>query len=486
MSRSLFVTIVMLLVLHAPAVLWGTVHASEGGKSPVKTVESQRFKNGVIQTKKVRFPNGDMYWMKRVEFAADQSSAYRITIPLSGSNGTFRYIDRSKAKHAWATIPLRQTLPQPSGFIQTNQTSLLLNASNYFSKNRYGTIEKQPNPLPIKVISTEHGYVIQVDFPQKKHRIAEVWGVESAQPLVDWNSNPNLQAIWLLLDLQEYSKWSWDGYYVKTPGSYTPHSPSIYWRLPANYAAQSFVITGGSRAADDLGWVMLDTILPNQNRDGYWESMPRSEWLWKDYGIGPGFFDTRFNTDMALLLLKGYQKYGNPAFLQAAVTYSNYLLKHIEKHHVAVAGESVGWLVADYAWKLPHKKTHVSLNHQLHEMNFLYQMYGETNHAYYKEFAEKLLYGVKNSKRKWIKPNHDLHYAFRNNGSMGLPDYPYLTYNDLVESQYILTRMYGEPDPDLAELMASKKRWMDQTGVKGYRTSPITSFPPASPKTAVK
>ncbi len=470
MSKPHLVAFLLFIFLQLSAFGRSSVPESEASNLPRKSVESHQFENGVVHTKKVIFPNGDRYWMKRFEFASDKEQPFTWTLSLAGRDGTFRYVERAPTASAWNVIPMPASLPQPSGFLKTSDVNMLFNASNFYVKDRYGTIEQQPNPLPIDVTTTDHGYEIHIHFPQKKYYIAEIWGLESNQDLVDWSSNPNVETIWLSIDLQEHSKWSWDGYYVKTPQTYTPHSPTMFWRLPANYAAHSFILTGGSRAADDLGWVMLDTILPNQNQEGYWETMPRSEWLWTDYGIGAGFYDTRFNTDIAILLLKGYQKYGDQNFYDAAAKYSYYLLKHIDLHHEINFGEAEGWLISDYSWKQPHKKTHVSLNHQLHEMNFLYEMYLETNQEFYREIADTLLYGVKNTKDKWIKPNHDLHYAYLGNGKVGLQDYPFLTYNDLVASQKILLRIYGRIDPDLAELMAHKKQWMDQTGVKGYRT----------------
>lgn len=472
------ITAVMVFLFMWPwqIAAWADQQIPGAMAQPTKFADSQAFANGVARTKKVHFPNGDIYWMKRIEFTADKPEPYTVAIPLAGKNGMFRFADRQNETNTWPTVPLSGSLPQQSGFLQTNSRNMLLNATNFFVQKSHGTIEEQPNPLPVQVTETAEGYLISVQVPQKKMMIAEIWGVESSHPLVDWNSSPDLENFWLTIDLQMNSKWSWDGYYVRVPKTYTPYSPTMFWRLPTNYAAHWFLTMGGGRAADDLSWVMLDTILPNQNADGYWETLPRSEWLWKDYQIGAGFYDTRFNTDIAMLLLKGYQKYGSQSFLQAAERYSYYLLKHMENNHYKNYGTAEGWLVADYAWKQPHKKTHVSLNHQLQEMNFLYHMYLQTDQIFYKEFADLLLYGIKNSADRWIKPDLDLHYAYLNNGSMGLSDYPFLTYNDLVEAQSVMLQIYEMADPDIDELMASKKQWMDQTGVKGYRMLPFMEF----------
>lgn len=66
--------------------------------------------------------------------------------------------------------------------------------------------------------------------------------------------------------------------------------------------------------------------------------------------------------------------------------------------------------------------------------------------------------------------NGDLHYAVFSNGSYGLQDYPYLTYNDLFELQALLKEAGREPSAVLELLMQSKRRWMDANGVSGYLT----------------
>ncbi|GAA4708210.1 hypothetical protein [Brevibacillus fulvus] len=453
----------------------GAVHAAAA--NPVSEEKWQAIDNGLIKTKTVRFANGDTYWMKRIEFLSDQASPYSLFIPLSGYEATFRYVDPLAAEPAWLSIPLSTTLPARSGFLQTEQMSMLMNASNLFQTVHSGTVEEQPNYLPIYVYPTAEGYTLEVQIPQQANFVAEVWGLTSNQPLIDWEYDSAAEVIWHKIDLQYETKWSWDGFYVKTPATYTPYSAQSFWRLPTNYAAYWLLTEENSRASDELVWVMLDTALANQNEAGYWETLPQSNWLWQDYGIGPNFFDTRFNTDIASLLLKGYEKYHRAEFLQAAKMYAAFLMQHMNENHYLTYGTQEGWLVQDYGWTQPHLPTHVSLNHQLQEMNFLYQLYLVTEQPVYRDYADKLLYGIKNTGQRWLKPDGNLHYAYLNDGTFGLQDYPYLTYNDLVEAQNLLSRLYGMTDPDLLELMSSKKRWMDENGIYDYR-SPEFSFEP--------
>ncbi|MET3288183.1 UNVERIFIED_CONTAM: hypothetical protein ABID98_000753 [Brevibacillus sp. OAP136] len=454
---------------------------------PKETVTAGKVAQGQRKVRTVVFPNQDRYWMERMEFAVTSKMPYIQKIVVPGRNGTIRYVAQKadankKLTREWKTGPLGTVLPATTVFIDTDQTHMLISYPERYISRANHTLEYRANQYPIAVKQTAAGYELTVKFPQEKGSIGEVWTLSSAKPLVDW-SKPNLPAIWLLLDLHDQQKWSWDGFYVKTPATYEPHGPNLYWRIPINYVAKSFVMTGGSQAADDLGWVMLSVILTNQNQQGYWETQPGSSWLRGLYGVQPGFYDTRFNTDMAIVLLRGYHKYKDVRFWNAANRYAQFFLEHVEKNHFVLQGPKEGWLVSDYAHLAkPFKPTHSSLNHQLQETKFLLEMFTETKLPVYEEQAQKLLQGVKNSTASWIKENLDLHYAYLPSGQMGMADYPFLTYDDLWQTQQMLIVLYGQMDSDLATLMESKKAFMDLTNITGYIQRPLPEPKPVAVK----
>jgi len=422
-----------------------------------------------MESKKMYFPNGDLYNITRIYSNSSTLRTKEIMIEILGKQGSFRYIKHHSVKE-WDTVPLEHTLPEGTGFVETDLKHYLVSAPRVYKQGAYHTLEDVGQTVPVRIAETEDGYFLQISFPLRKDRFGEIWYLESSHPLMDW-SNQTLEKVWLALDMDVSQRWSWDGFYVITPATYSPSGKNIFWRIPDNYLARSFILTGGSRAAEDLGWMMLRTIVPNQNAFGFWETSPRSEWLWKEYRIPHGFYDTRFNTDIAYLLLKGYQKYNDELLYDSNKKYADFLLSHIEKNHFVIKGkERDGWLVQDYSSSNPNAKpTHSSLNHQLQEINYLLEMYLHTEDMAYRDYAEKLLYGIKNSKSKWIMPNHNLEYAYLPNGKMGYVDYPFLTYNDLYETQRLLKKIYGSLDPDLQELMDHKKRWMDANQITGYK-----------------
>ena len=55
-------------------------------------------------------------------------------------------------------------------------------------------------------------------------------------------------------------------------------------------------------------------------------------------------------------------------------------------------------------------------------------------------------------------------------GTNAMVDYPYLTYNDLFETQTIYKTIYGKTNDVIQYLMDCKMEWMLNNDVTGYRT----------------
>ena len=47
-------------------------------------------------------------------------------------------------------------------------------------------------------------------------------------------------------------------------------------------------------------------------------------------------------------------------------------------------------------------------------------------------------------------------------------DYPYLTYNDLLELQRLWTKRHGTANEAVSKLIVSKLAWMNKNGITGY------------------
>ena len=423
--------------------------------------------DSVLKKREFQFADGDKYWMRQIT-AEENEQPYVLTIPINENYATFRYREfSSDNKPYWKVINLRDvsTLPIAPGFIEAPGKYLWIGEPIIYKELGRGTVETQPEKvLSIEVEQTGSGLKLVIPLPRRAGYVSEIWALESREPIVRWGDESTDQA-WLSLDLAQNAKWLYGGYYYKSPSTYEPTAENGFWRIPENYVLASLLQMNGSEAADKMAYVMLRASLEQQEREGYWKTLPRSQWLWEDYGIAEGFYDTRFNTGAALSMLKGCIQYDDQKFCESARRYADFFHDYANSNHYVIDGEQQGWLIEDYTGENDHARTHVSLNHQLAEINYLYRVYLAFGRTADKELADTMLAGVVNLGDKWILDNGDLHYAYFPDNSFGRPDYPYLTYNDLLETQQLYKELYGKEEKTIARLLESKRGWMIKNNV---------------------
>ena len=274
----------------------------------------------------------------------------------------------------------------------------------------------------------------------------------------------NVMKLWATYCNAGDGRWCYDGYYFPAAYNYIPTGTNVLYRCVAAYGANSMEgQSKGTRCANLLSAAMLDTLSLQQNEAGYFPSMSGSEWLKADYGIDPGYYDTRFNSDLLLIFSKHIRRTG--ALTEPASRYMDFFLRHAEECHYETANG--GWLVWDYA--PASKPVHCSLNHQLAEMLDLYEYAELLQRPELTELADRMLLGIEDTKDGWIRDDSNLHYCQMPDGTFGKEDYPYLTYNDLYNIQKKYEELGRDRSPELDELMAAKLTWMQANGVTGYK-----------------
>ncbi len=162
-----------------------------------------------------------------------------------------------------------------------------------------------------------------------------------------------------------------------------------------------------------------------------------------------------------MLLLGAFDRYQDETSLEAAKKYAGYLLMHIQERGIRTPS---GVLVPDY-WHeevAPRVIPHISLNHQLTEMNFLYRLYIATADPIYRDGARLLLGGIRDTGRAWIKPDGDLWYGLTESGKYIRQDYPTLTYYDLQKAEFYMHRGEGYVDQIIIDLRLTKEAYMDK------------------------
>ncbi len=423
-----------------------------------------------VKEKSFTFDNKDVFKIKRYTFNKLLPERYTETITIEGNTLEMRYVNPETKQWYMSANP--QNVAKETLYLDTDKTSIIVSLPSVYTNNKFENNTQEYNPeLEEAVTITKNDdstFSITFSFPHNPDYVGEIWFLQSGgQKLADWNNINHFNV--LKNELAGDRRFSWDGYYFRTPYNYLPYSETMLYRHPSNYVGASMTKYGDFLAAYDLGFVFTYTCMQNQNDLGYWATGPKSGWLSLDFNIGANFYDTRFNTDFAFNLIDAYKRYNNDEFLLAVCNYAEYFIDHATNNHYET--KNGGWLVEDYGYDYEHHRTHVSLNHQLAELNVFYKLYQTTRETKYKDLADKMLLAVEDTKDEWVLANNNLNYALHYTACTNtMVDYPYLTYNDLFETQLIYKSIYGKENDVVKYLMDCKMEWMLANNVTGYRT----------------
>lgn len=440
---------------------------------PINLSYEYSLDNTSIDTLSTEFENGDEYYMNRITFNQSNENNFEISIPLEGDNIIIRYIDY-EAKQ-WVTINNDNgfdDLPKTTLFIDTDTNSYIFSVAGVYENNFTNntlTILKDKE-LSSNITKNDNTYNFNILFPQENDIVCEYWYMSSSENLMNWSDEDSLNRL-IVHDLSINRRWSYYGYYFPTPHNYNPGGVNVIYRIPANYTGAYLVKKGDYNFGYNFGYISTEICRKNQNETGYWETGPQSEWLFTDFNIGSGFYDTRFNTDFAINLLYAYKRYDKEEFLESLITYINYFIKFADGNSYITQNDGI--LVADYGQGIiledTYEKTHVSLNHHVAEMNLLYELYELTLVEEYLNLANKMLQGIEDTRDEWILDNGNLRYELYYTKDTNLMvDYPYLTYNDLYDTNTILKRLFNQENDTINYLMQSKLAWMIENDITGY------------------
>lgn len=305
-------------------------------------------------------------------------------------------------------------------------------------------------------------------FGLQEGRVADCMTVMADTPLLSWDAE-NCGDVWGYHTRNLSAKWCYTGYFRQSPDNYIPTGTQYYYRCAASYLIRDMVRKIPSdKAAAVLTVAMLDTMTQQQNSYGYWPTTPGSEWLQGDYGIGPGFYDTRFNTDLLEVYISAARRLGMGMFDEAIARYVGFFSQIADTSHIST--KSGGWLIPDYWYPGELQTPHTSLNHQASECLALYHAADLLRRDDLRVLADRMLLAIEDTGSGWVMPDHNLYYSVLPDGTYLTGDYPYLTYNDLYALRKYLTGFGKEQNETLTLLMDEKLIWMRANGVAGYKT----------------
>jgi hypothetical protein len=185
------------------------------------------------------------------------------------------------------------------------------------------------------------------------------------------------------------------------------------------------------------------TLIKEQGQDGFWRTEPNVAYLNRAFGLGEKFIDTRMSADASIFLLDYYQLFGNEEAKSKAMNFTRYFSLHDQLGTYYQLG--TGRMYPDYYSEIQHGKPLTSLNHVLHEVNYLLllsdaQKDHETKNNKVLEHAKWMLDAISHLAENWINADGDLYYALNNRGQYYARDYLYITYRDLVATKSFLLR----------------------------------------------
>jgi len=421
--------------------------------------------NTIFSQKNFNYDNLGYFYLRKIYYSGSRKYSTSFTIP--GDKGSIIHLN-SSGNYVSEELKACNLIQSGNIYIKTDNYHYILGQGYTYSELGNGTI-KSISKAQIRISKGNGNWLVTYSYPIDKNQFAIMWGIGSQNELINFSENSN-SLIWSGYDLDVNARLSYDGYYYISPNSYVPYEKNSYWRIPSAYITNSLIKTGGSLASNIMGTALLQISEDNLCEDGYLKTLPKSKWLEADYKISGSFFDTRFNADTIETFLVGYQKFSIESFRNTYLKLADYYIKHGQMNHYSILNNEgiEGWLVEDYYYE-GGEDTHCSLNHQLQAIHVFYQLYLQEKDDNYLTFADILLQGVKNTRNKWIMENYNLEYAYLADGSMGLTDYPYLTYNDLINVQNDIKSIRGEVDKDIQFLINAKRIWMDQNNIKGYK-----------------
>lgn len=417
------------------------------------------------------FNNGDLYYYLKYEPEGLNPRTISLMLPFVFDEYDLRTIEYPEGLDQTKSVigvyegqntdsELLSTLEPGSVYIDSATMNGFFSYSSIYEKGT-NNIRKELYEKAENIQINSNG--IKVTLPAAENSFSEQWGIISKTKLVDWDDATAVDAV-KVGDLSRVRKWGGDGQYYFLPYGYAPYSANGFYRNSANHIGNKYLGIEG-RFFENYAYVTIDTLIKTQNSDGFWGTDPMAVGLYENYKVGAGFFDTRWDTEAALSLLRGYRRFNEPQFLRAANKFAEFYCDFAVSN--AYQTKNQGILVYDYGFDAtPGIKTHVSLNHLVNEMNFLFEMYFSTAKYEYLQVAKRILTGISDTAEEWVnKETGDLFYGYYGDGKYDVEDYPTLTLDDLRYAQVLITTLYSNEDPSIKMLTRIKEEYLTGKGI---------------------
>lgn len=209
------------------------------------------------------------------------------------------------------------------------------------------------------------------------------------------------------------------------------------------------------------------TLVRLMGADLYWRAGLNVAYLNQAYSLGPNYIDTRMSVDASWFLVRYGLKFDDRDAVARGSHFKEFFKMLKSKN--AVYTVQGGVVYPDYFSESQKKKTLVSLNHALYEMNYLYTLFNWLGDMEAKALADEMRLFIKNTAGRWIAPNGDLYYALSPEGEYYAEDYVNITYVDLFVSRGILKYMEVK-DSVVESLFTAKNDYLNAVAAPQFES----------------
>lgn len=353
---------------------------------------------------------------------------------------------------------------QPEGIVRLFQEEELVQ-SFYIGKNYRSEVLTEGDSVLRKFLDEYGQDGLTLSLRSEGADVSESWALSDEVLLED----PAELSQWSEYMQRNYlmtQKWLTPaGAYVKLPWSIEPGTKMGFGRnvglIRNDEALERYERTEEPLyAALVLNAVTMAEAYQSEKGTDLWPTEYTSTWLKKPYGVTAPYTDTRHNEKLGLFLREASELFDLPELKELNVGYAEYLVDQMESGNVIEVGEHR--LISDYPAVEGKKQPHASLNHALGEAYYLLKVYEQTGREEFLDTAYEIRQAIEAIGRDWIRDNGDLWYQVNEDLTFSGNDYPKLTYVDLNLNQEAWAKTkYGKSDV-FAELIESKKDYMDE------------------------
>ncbi|QBP41767.1 hypothetical protein [Paenisporosarcina antarctica] len=424
---------------------------------------------GEVSVTERQFPNGDSLLF--VDFQSPKNdNVFSVNIGKSSAILKEEMINTpikelySFRKNRKNTDPLSTRLT----YIETKEISLLMGAQVMYKNLTHTYEENDETSTVYQFLEESHNYNMTKDgleiHVQANKSSASTWAMLSEVSLFSKEELTNAHKI----GVDEFRWITPNATLSHGLASIFPAHPDAFVHSLVRQSGRSSALELGkesSRFFENMNRHQFKSLEDSRSKDGLWYSNYTSTWLEKKYNIGSNYVDSRHNDNIFRSQLRRAEILGYENYAQNIEVYANFLLKMVEEGYTIPTDH--GLYLIDY-FDLNNKMlTHVSLNHALSLMNYLYFAYIETGNVSYLSTANLQLAALIDTGDAWINDDaNEVNYQLNRNGTFSGRDYNLVTYYDLLYTKQLLQQLGKQKVPIVDKLILVKKNNLLQRNIE--------------------